>query len=33
MPQDDRALLARLNQHRVDFVIVVGVACVLLGAS
>jgi hypothetical protein len=33
MPQDDRALLARLNQHQVDFVIVGGVACVLHGAS
>ena len=33
MPQDDRALLARLNQHRVDFVIVGGVACVLYGTS
>jgi len=33
MPQDDRALLARLNQHQVDFVIVGGVACVLHGTS
>jgi hypothetical protein len=33
MPQDDRALLARLNQHQVEFVIVGGVACVLHGAS
>ena len=33
MPQDDRALLARLNQHEVEFVIVGGVACVLHGAS
>jgi hypothetical protein len=33
MPQDDRALLARLNQHQVDFVVVGGVACVLHGAS
>jgi hypothetical protein len=33
MPQDDRALLARLNKHEVDFVIVGGVACVLHGAS
>jgi len=33
MPQDDRALLARLNQHRVEFVIVGGVACVLHGTS
>jgi hypothetical protein len=33
MPQDDRALLARLNQHQTDYVIVGGVACVLHGAS
>jgi hypothetical protein len=33
MPQDDRALLARLNQHQVDFVIVGGVACILHGTS
>jgi len=33
MPQDDRALLARLKKHQVDFVIVGGVACVLHGAS
>jgi hypothetical protein len=33
MAQDDRALLVRLNQRQVDFVIVGGVACVLHGAS
>jgi hypothetical protein len=33
MPQDDRALLARLNKSQVEFVIVGGVACVLHGAS
>jgi hypothetical protein len=33
MAQDDRALLTRLHQHQVDFVIVGGVACVLHGAS
>ena len=33
MAQDDRALLTRLNQHQVDFVVVGGVACVLHGAS
>jgi hypothetical protein len=32
MPQDDKALLARLCQSQVDFVIVGGVGCVLHGA-
>jgi len=33
MPQDDKALIARLNQHQVDFVVVGGVACILHGAA
>jgi hypothetical protein len=32
MPQDDKALLARLSHSQVDFVIVGGVGCILHGA-
>jgi hypothetical protein len=32
MPQDDKALLARLCQNQVEFVIVGGVGCILHGA-
>ena len=32
MPQDDKALLARLCENQVEFVIVGGVGCILHGA-
>jgi hypothetical protein len=32
MPQDDKALFARLCRNQVDFVIVGGVCCILHGA-
>src|SRR5512147_2718181 len=33
MPQDDRALLTRLQEHKVDFVVIGGVCGILHGVS